>query len=191
MKKGSTLGKTTMAQCARESCAGEVPSAPAMPDPDLSVDDYLPALLAQASQLISTEFHATVRTHGLSVLEWRVLATLAGSGAITIGHLAQKSVSKQPTVTRLLDRMEQLGHVERLADHSDRRLTRVRMTRSGKKMISALVREARAHEAAVLAPLGDERSQALKHVLQELIARYRHTGTALIQEDAPGAPGPR
>ena len=42
------------------------------------VDDYLPALLAQASQLISSEFHQVVRSQGLSVSEWRVMASLAG-----------------------------------------------------------------------------------------------------------------
>lgn len=150
---------------------------------EVFVDAYLPALLAQASQLISTEFHETVRAHGLSVLEWRVLATMAGSGPLTIGSLAQKSVSKQPTVTRLLDRMEQQGHVERLADPSDRRLTRVRMTPSGRRMISALVRKARAHEAIVLAPLGPQRSHALKEVLRELIARHQ-PAAALNAEDA-------
>ena len=30
------------------------------------VDDYLPALLAQASQLISSEFHVVARQHGFS-----------------------------------------------------------------------------------------------------------------------------
>lgn len=140
------------------------------------VDDYLPALLARAAQLISAEFQATVEAHGLSELEWRILATLAGSGPLTVGSLAQKSVSKQPTVTRLLDRMEQQGHVERLADRSDRRITLVQMTRSGNRMMSALIREARDHEAAVLAPLGANRSQLLKELLRRLIASRLSSG---------------
>ena len=41
------------------------------------VDHYLAALLAQASHLISSEFHTVVRANGLSVSEWRVLASLA------------------------------------------------------------------------------------------------------------------
>src|SRR3954471_17706471 len=73
------------------------------------VDDYLPALLAQASQLISSEFHAVARQQGFSVSEWRVMASLAGGEPISIGQLAQVTVTKQPTVTRLLDRMESKG----------------------------------------------------------------------------------
>ncbi|MEN9626783.1 MAG: hypothetical protein RJA10_9, partial [Pseudomonadota bacterium] len=41
------------------------------------VDDYLPALLGQASHLIQAEFHRVVKSKGLSVAEWRVLASLA------------------------------------------------------------------------------------------------------------------
>ena len=66
------------------------------------VDSYLAALLAQASQLISSEFHEVVRRHGLSVSEWRVLASLAGSDGISIGQLAQLALQKQPTMTRML-----------------------------------------------------------------------------------------
>ena len=85
------------------------------------VDDYLPALLAQASHLMSSEFHRVVVAHGFSVSEWRVLASLADSEPMTIGRLTQITVIKQPTVTRLLDRMNAKGHVERLAHDTDRR----------------------------------------------------------------------
>ena len=53
------------------------------------VDDYLPALLAQASHLISGEFHLVVTGNGFSVSEWRVLATLAANEPMSIGRIAQ------------------------------------------------------------------------------------------------------
>ena len=42
------------------------------------------------------------------------MASLAGGAPISIGQLAQVTVTKQPTVTRLLDRMEAREQVERL-----------------------------------------------------------------------------
>lgn len=87
------------------------------------VDNYLPALLGQAWYLVSTQFHAVVEQHGLSVLEWRVLSTLARDGAMTISSLAQTTVSKQPTVTRLLTRLEAQKYVERSISLDDRRYT--------------------------------------------------------------------
>src|SRR5438094_110879 len=87
------------------------------------VDGYLPALLAQAHHLVSGEFHAVANSHGFTPSEWRVLATLASGAPSSIGRLAQITVMKQPTITRLLDRMEAAGHVRRLPSEGDRRVT--------------------------------------------------------------------
>jgi len=133
------------------------------------VDDYLPALLAQASQLISSEFHRVARQHGFSVSEWRVMASLAGGVPISIGQLAQITVTKQPTVTRLLDRMEAREQVERLPHDSDRRVTLVRITRKGAKAVEHLMDLAREHERRVLEPFGLQRAEELKSTLRHII----------------------
>lgn len=145
------------------------------------VDDYLPALLAQASQLISSEFHAVARRHGFSVSEWRVLATLSGGALISIGQLAQISVTKQPTVTRLLDRMEAKGQVERLPHDSDRRVTLVRITRAGARTVAKLIDLAREHEHRVLEPFGLERAEALKNTLRQMIEL--HAGAPAVDDE--------
>jgi len=137
------------------------------------VDDYLAALLAQASQLISSEFHEVVRQNGLSVSEWRVLATLAGSEPVSIGRLAQVAVLKQPTVTRMLDRMEARQQVERLAHDGDRRVTLVRITPAGSRTVSRLIALAREHEARVLEPFGLQRAEELKATLRRIIELHR------------------
>ncbi|MCP1679954.1 MarR family winged helix-turn-helix transcriptional regulator [Kerstersia gyiorum] len=145
---------------------------PAEPTPTF-IDDYLPALLAQASQLISTEFHEVVRRHNLSVTEWRILSTLLGAGEISIGNLAQVTLTKQPTVTRLLDRLETLGHLRRIAHESDRRITLVRITDTGQALIADLAVQAKRHEEEVLARLTPLDSEALKATLRRVIAEYR------------------
>jgi DNA-binding MarR family transcriptional regulator len=137
------------------------------------VDDYLPALLAQASRLISGEFHLVVTSHGVTVSEWRVLASLAGSEPINIGQLAQITTMKQPTVTRVLDRMQARGLVERLPNDGDRRVTLVRITPTGTRLVSKLIPLARQHEQRVLEPFGQQRSEDLKATLRRLIELHR------------------
>ncbi len=134
------------------------------------VDGYLAALLAQASHLISHEFHQVVRAHGLSVSQWRVLASLAGEEPISTGRLAQVAVLKQPTVTRMLDRLAAEGRVERLAQAGDRRVTLVRITPAGARTVARLIALARDHEARVLAPFGLPRAEELKATLRGIIA---------------------
>lgn len=136
------------------------------------VEDYLPALLAQASHLISGEFHRIARAKGFSVTEWRVMASLAGAPPISISQLAQISVTKQPTVTRLIDRLEARGHVRRMAHESDRRVTLVAITPAGLRQVGVLIRLARQHERRVLEPFGLQRAADLKHTLKEMIAQH-------------------
>ncbi len=137
------------------------------------VADYLPALLAQASRLISKEFHVVVQASGFSVSEWRVLATLTGRGGMSIGQLAQVSVTKQPTVTRLLDRMEAKGYVERFAHDTDGRITMARITPAGRKILADLIRQAKKHERRVLEPFGLASADELKATLRRMIELHQ------------------
>lgn len=145
--------------------------------PDFAfVDDYLPALLAQASELISGEFHAVVQSAGFSVTEWRTLATLTSKPGLSIGGLAEITLTKQPTVTRLLDRMEAKGYVERYAHDSDRRVTMVRITDAGRIIVADLIERAKEHERHVLQPFGLKRAEALKMTLRRIIELHRAAG---------------
>lgn len=136
-------------------------------------DDYLPALLAQASRLISGQFHEVVLAHGFSVTEWRVLASLSGAPDMSVGRLAEVSVTKQPTVTRLLAGLEDKGVIVRLTDASDRRFTRVRITPAGEKIIARLVQQAKRHEQRVLQPHGLQSAETLKQLLRQIIDQHR------------------
>ena len=99
-----------------------------------------------------------------------MLASLAGGEPISIGQLAQVTVTKQPTVTRLLDRMEAKGQVERLPHDSDRRVTLVRITRNGRaRRCEHLIELAREHELRVLEPFGLQRAEELKTTLRQMI----------------------
>lgn len=133
------------------------------------VDTYLAALLARASLLISGEFHRVVRLHGLSVPEWRVLASLSDGVAVSTGRLAQLVLAKQPALTRQLDRMQRRGQIERFIDPRDRRYTWVRITPSGRRVVSQLIDLAREHERHVLRPFGLERAEQLKSTLRRII----------------------
>lgn len=142
-------------------------------DPTIGfIDGYLAYLLAQASHLISHEFHAVVRSSGLSVLQWRVLATLADGSTRSVGEVATIALTPQSTLTRVVDRMSELGLVKRVADGLDRRVTRLRITPKGARMSRRLVEMAREHEATVLAPMDAAQAAAFKSALLQLIETH-------------------
>ena len=136
------------------------------------VEDYLLYLLGRASMQASAQFHAVVKSRGLSVLEWRVLGQLA-AGPRTVSTLAERALSQQPTLTKVLDRMTAGGLVARLEDAADRRRVYVRLTDKGHRLATELVPLAREHETRVLAGYAPREAAALKRVLKTLIARTR------------------
>lgn len=133
------------------------------------VDDYLAYLLARASHLISSEFHAVVEANGLSLMEWRVMASLSGKDALSVGELADIVLAKQPTVTKLVGRMEEAGWVRRVDAAHDKRQSLVSLTPMGQRKVKPLLDKARAHEQGVVSQLGTRETDRLKQLLMQLI----------------------
>lgn len=134
------------------------------------VDGYLGYLLGQANHAIYKDFDLQVRAAGLSSIEWRVLATLHDSEPLTVSQLALEVLSKQPTVTKLVQRMADHGWVELLADPLDQRRTLVGIKAAGRRLVRPLIEKARIHEQGVLRALGTSEQQALKRLLTKLAA---------------------
>jgi DNA-binding MarR family transcriptional regulator len=132
------------------------------------VDGYLGYLLGQANHALYKKFDAHVRAAGLSSIEWRVLATLHDGGPLTIGQLAHEVLSKQPTVTKLVQRMTEQGWVQLTADTADQRRTLVATTAAGRRLVKPLVNKARAHETALLSTLAASEKAALKKLLGKI-----------------------
>lgn len=128
-------------------------------------------LLGQATHALSKGFDAHLRAAGLSTIEWRVLAALQDGQALTVSRLADEVLAKQPTVTKLLQRMNEQGWVTLQADAADQRRTLVQATAAGRRLARPLVERARAHEADMLRTLAAPEKAALKRLLQKLAGR--------------------
>lgn len=145
--------------------------APPEPQPERFVDNYLAYLLARTSQLLSQEFQQALEERQVPTMHWRVLVTL-NDGPMHLTDLAKIVLEKQPTMSKIIDRMEKLGLVQRQPGVADRRSTLVSITAEGRRVVKPLVQLARRHEQEVLAPLGEENARVLVDVLRKLIALH-------------------
>lgn len=141
------------------------------PEPERFVDGYLTYLLARTSRLISAEFHAELAARQVPTMHWRVLVTLH-DGAMHVTDLAQIALEKQPTMSKIIDRMEKLDLVQRKPGLADRRSTLVSITEEGMRVVEPLLELAKQHERNVLAPLGEKNAAILLEVLKKLIALH-------------------
>ena len=135
------------------------------------VDGYLGYLLGQANHALYKEFDSHVRAAGLTSIEWRVLATLHDGEPLTISQLAHEVLSKQPTVTKLVQRMGEQGWLALQDDPADQRRTLVAVTTAGRRLVKPLVEQARQHESRVLRSLGATEKAALRRLLEKLSHR--------------------
>lgn len=133
------------------------------------LDGYLLYLLARASSVASSQFHAALARQGISVPTWRVLAVLS-DGPATVGQLAEAVLLKQATLSKALDRLERDGLVRRQRRGADRRQVTVALTDAGAGLARDLIPQAMAHQQALLAPYDEGETQALIGVLKDFIA---------------------
>jgi len=74
-------------------------------------------------------------SHGLTTLQYNVLRILyvrdADGEGLPIGTIGSGLMVRGPDVTRLVDRLERAGLVERFRPGDDRRVVKVRLTRRG------------------------------------------------------------
>ena len=128
-------------------------------------------LLGQANHALVKGFDGELRAAGLSMIEWRVLATLHEGPPLTVSQLAQEVLAKQPTVTKLVQRMAEQDWVDLLADPMDQRRTLVTASAGGRRLVRPLLEKARVHEAQMLGTLAASEQVALKRLLTKLAGR--------------------
>jgi len=81
-----------------------------------------------------------LKGYGITPTQYNALRILrgAGEGGLCRNEVRERLVARVPDVTRLLDRLEEMGLVARERDTSDRRLVTTRITRDGLKLLARL-----------------------------------------------------
>ena len=125
--------------------------------PGFDLASFLPYQLAVAAAQISRGFADRYRRDfGLSIPEWRVLAHLAQSGAVSVREIHQRVDMDKSKVSRAAARLEQAGLIEKRENPGDRRLVDIRLTDPGQALVARILPVALAYQDEVLARLGDD-----------------------------------
>lgn len=133
------------------------------------VPGYLLYLLAASSQAASGQFHSFVKSQGLRVPEWRILACLRDADGQMITELSRNALFEQSHLTKTVNQMEARRLVTRKTDSHDLRRVRIWLTSRGRKLADQLVTEAREHEAKLLGSMSTSDAQRIKPALRSLL----------------------
>jgi DNA-binding MarR family transcriptional regulator len=99
----------------------------------------------------------------LTISQYSVLDSLrdAGESGLTCGEIADRLTTRDPDITRLVDRLEGRSLVRRLRERPDRRVVRAQLTSDGLLMLQQLDDPIGRLHAQHLAPIGKHRLGAL------------------------------
>jgi DNA-binding MarR family transcriptional regulator len=131
---------------------------------DLQLETFLPYRLNRATALAIGEFSRIYRNEfGLTVPEWRVLATLNALASATATEIGRDSAMHKTKVSRAVASLQQRRWVARETDAADRRIEHLSLTSGGKTAFRRLAPTMLAFEEQLLARLTPaERRDLLK-----------------------------
>ena len=129
-------------------------------------------IVRTASQL-SYETTEAFKPHGVTPTQYNVLRILrgAGEGGLPCGAIAERLVTRDSDVTRLVDRLAGQHLVERGRSTSDRRVVAVRITQAGTDLLVRLEPVIRELQQRQLGHLDSSTLTALIHGLEQARAR--------------------
>lgn len=105
---------------------------------------------------------------GLTPSQYNVLRILRGAGSegLSCSEIAARMLTRDPDMTRLLDRLDKRGLVSRARNASDRRVVVTRITTAGLKLLAALDEPLDELHKKQLEHLGRERLKQLSALLE-------------------------
>ena len=133
----------------------------------------LPRLLLQARESVMAHTRPSLREHGLSDQQWRVLRVLGEHGTVETGRVAREAFILGPSLTGVLARMERDGLVQRERDPGDQRRSVVEATARGLKLVQKLSRTIEEHYGWMEQSIGKHKLAELYDLLDEVIELER------------------
>src|SRR6202045_857554 len=122
--------------------------------------------LLRTCDLLSRGPAQILKSEDLSANQYNVLRILRGSpDGLPCGEIASRMITRDPDITRLLDRLEKRGLISRCRETKDRRMVMARITPEGLTLLARLDEPVQAAHRKQLGPLGRERLRALTELL--------------------------
>jgi DNA-binding MarR family transcriptional regulator len=130
---------------AKAAATGRVPKTGAIPG-DQWLDDFIPYQLYRVTNKLNARLLTRLRAMRINPSQWRVLSVLKARGAMSINDIVAATIIAQPTVSRVVVRLERAGKVTRRAAPHDSRVTQISLTPEGVAAFKQIVPAALRHQ---------------------------------------------
>lgn len=123
--------------------------------------------LMRTADMLSRGFASLLKAEELSSTQYNVLRILRGAPeGLPCGEIGNRMITRDPDITRLLDRLEKRGLVSRCRETKDRRMVLTRITDKGLELLAHLDEPVQEVHRAQMGHLGRERLQELVELVR-------------------------
>src|ERR1022692_4149799 len=118
--------------------------------------------LVRTTEMLARGLVRVLKPEDLSSTQYNVLRILRGApDGLPCGEIASRMITRDPDITRLLDRLEKRELISRCREATDRRTVMARITPAGLKTLTRLDEPVQSAHCKQLGHLGRRRLRAL------------------------------
>jgi homoprotocatechuate degradation regulator HpaR len=154
-----------MARKKSPSESGTGAAEPARRAPMREFSRSLPMSLLRAREAVMRQFRPSLRIHGLTEQQWRILRALTAVDAIEVTELARVAFLLGPSLSRILRDLEARDLIERRTAKADLRRGVVSISAKGLKLIEAVAPTSEAIYAEITSRYGARKLAELQDML--------------------------
>ncbi|MGH8138955.1 MAG: MarR family winged helix-turn-helix transcriptional regulator [Steroidobacteraceae bacterium] len=135
---------------------------------DRWLDGFIPYRLYRATRKLGARLHTRLRALRISPSQWRVLSVLKAFGDLSIGEIVEATLMEQPTISRVVARLERDGRVKRRLSSRDSRMALISLTASGVEAFKQIIPAALRHQDEALQGVGRKEIARLVATLEKI-----------------------
>jgi|SRR5580704_2120464 DNA-binding MarR family transcriptional regulator len=122
--------------------------------------------LLRTTDMLTRALDRILKTSDISATQYNVLRILRGTPeGLPCGEIASRMITRDPDITRLLDRLEKRQLISRCRETKDRRMVMARITPQGLMLLAQLDEPVQETHRKQLGHLGRERLRGLTELL--------------------------
>jgi DNA-binding MarR family transcriptional regulator len=153
-----------------------------------NLESALFVAIMQVADVLGSAAERVVKSTGLTSAQYNVLRILRGAGreGLACREIGERMISRDPDITRLLDRMEKHELITRERQSDDRRVVKTFVTPAGLQLLKTLDQPVRELHKKQFERLNAKQLNALARLLRELNTER----TAICEESKSNARRP-
>ena len=132
------------------------------------LESYVPYLFYSITGQHNRNLRKRLKSTGINLARWRVLAVLKDHGRMNIGQIVERTIIEQPTVSRIVDQLEREGLAVRETSDHDSRFVDVMLSSAGEAAFEEIYPSALNHQAQALQGFTDEETGILTGFLERI-----------------------